>query len=172
MPGKFFHTPSPLQGLVAKKKRCTNTVAFVIFSLLDNKLYNFGSGCTKLVIVFGSPLCTLHLIICSSPKMCQCSCLCPIVLLAFLSQDVTSLAYPDGRCALPAAPHRARTAVRAVGSALGQAHWPPPQAGATSGRWPTVPGVTHLIACYGLCVGHEVYRLPANIRLNSKTTNA
>ena len=58
----------------------------------------------------------------------------------------TSLAYPDGRCALPAAPHRTRTAVRAVGSALGQAHWPPPQAGATSGRWPTVPGVTHLIA--------------------------
>ena len=34
-----------------------------------------------------------------------------------------------------------------MGSALGQAHWPPPQAGATSGRWPTVPGVTHLIAC-------------------------
>ena len=33
-----------------------------------------------------------------------------------------------------------------MGSALGQAHWPPPQAGATSGRWPTVPGVTHLIA--------------------------
>ena len=32
-------------------------------------------------------------------------------------------------------------------SALVQAHWPPPQAGATSGRWPTVPGVTHLIAC-------------------------
>ena len=59
----------------------------------------------------------------------------------------TSLAYPDGRCALPAAPHRTRTAVRAVESALGQAHWPPPQAGATSGRWPTVPGVTHLIAC-------------------------
>ena len=58
-----------------------------------------------------------------------------------------SLAYPDGRCALPAAPHRTRTAVRAVGSALGQAHWPPPQAAATSGRWPTVPGVTHLIAC-------------------------
>ena len=58
-----------------------------------------------------------------------------------------SLAYPDGRCALPAAPHRTRTAVRAVGSALGQAHWPPPQAGATSGRWPTVLGVTHLIAC-------------------------
>ena len=58
-----------------------------------------------------------------------------------------SLAYPDGRCALPAAPHRARTAARAVGSALGQAHWPPPEAGATSGRCPTVPGVTHLIAC-------------------------
>ena len=58
-----------------------------------------------------------------------------------------SLAYPDGRRALPAAPHRTRTAARAVGSALGQAHWPPPQAGATSGRWPTVPGVTHLIAC-------------------------
>ena len=33
-----------------------------------------------------------------------------------------------------------------MGSSLGQAHWPPPQAGATSGRWPTVPGVTHLIA--------------------------
>ena len=59
----------------------------------------------------------------------------------------TSLAYPDGRCALPAAPHRTRTAVRAVGSALGQAHWPPPQAGATSGRWLTVPGVTHFFAC-------------------------
>ena len=43
-------------------------------------------------------------------------------------------------------PQRTRTAVRAVGSALGQAHWPAPQAGATSGRWPTVPGVTHLIA--------------------------
>ena len=57
-----------------------------------------------------------------------------------------SLAYPDGRCALPAAPHRTRTAVRAVGSAPGQAHWPPPQASATSGRWPSVPGVTHLIA--------------------------
>ena len=34
-----------------------------------------------------------------------------------------------------------------MGSAFGQAHWPPPQASATSGRWPTVPGVTHLIAC-------------------------
>ena len=34
-----------------------------------------------------------------------------------------------------------------MGSAPGQAHWPPPQGGATSGRWPTVPGVTHLIAC-------------------------
>ena len=33
------------------------------------------------------------------------------------------------------------------GECSGQAHWPPPQAGATSGRWPTVPGVTHLIAC-------------------------
>ena len=54
---------------------------------------------------------------------------------------------PRWGCALPAAPHRTRTAVRAVGSALGQAHWPAPQAGATSGRWPTVPGVTHLIAC-------------------------
>ena len=53
----------------------------------------------------------------------------------------------DRRCALPAAPHRTRTAVRAVGSALGQAHWPPPQARAASGRWPTVPGVTHFIAC-------------------------
>ena len=58
-----------------------------------------------------------------------------------------SFAYPDGQCALPAAPHRTRTAVRAVGSAPGQAHWPPPQAGATSGRWPTVLGVTDLIAC-------------------------
>ena len=58
-----------------------------------------------------------------------------------------SLAYPDGRCALPAAPHRTRTAVHAVGSALGQAHWPTPQASATSGRWPTVLGVTHPIAC-------------------------
>ena len=45
-----------------------------------------------------------------------------------------SLACPDGRCALPAAPRWARTAVRAVGSALGQAHWSPPQAGATAGR--------------------------------------
>ena len=34
-----------------------------------------------------------------------------------------------------------------MGSARGQAHWPPPQAGATPGRRPTVPGVTHLIAC-------------------------
>ena len=50
-------------------------------------------------------------------------------------------------CALPAAPHRTPKAVRAVGTALGQAHWPPPQAGATSGRWPAVPGVTNLIAC-------------------------
>ena len=58
-----------------------------------------------------------------------------------------SLAYPDGRCALPAAPHRTRTAVRALGSAPGQAHWPSPQAGATTGHWPTVLGVTHLIAC-------------------------
>ena len=33
------------------------------------------------------------------------------------------------------------------GSALGRAQWPPPQAAATSGRWPTVPGVTHLNAC-------------------------
>ena len=45
-----------------------------------------------------------------------------------------SLACPDGRCALPAAPRWARTAVRAVGSALGQAHWSSPQAGATAGR--------------------------------------
>ena len=45
-----------------------------------------------------------------------------------------SLACPDGRCALPAAPRWALTAVRAVGSALGQAHWSPPQAGATAGR--------------------------------------
>ena len=45
-----------------------------------------------------------------------------------------SLAYPDGRCALPAAPHRTRTAVRAVGCAPGHAHWPTPQAGATSSR--------------------------------------
>ena len=45
-----------------------------------------------------------------------------------------SLACPDGRCALPAAPRWARTVVRAVGSALGQAHWSPPQAGATAGR--------------------------------------
>ena len=47
---------------------------------------------------------------------------------------VMSLACPDGRCALPAAPRWARTAVRAVGSALGQAHWSPTQAGATVGR--------------------------------------
>ena len=33
------------------------------------------------------------------------------------------------------------------GEAPRQAHWPPPQVGATSGRWPTVPGVTHFIAC-------------------------
>ena len=31
-------------------------------------------------------------------------------------------------------PSLGRTAVRAVGSALGQAHWSPPQAGATGGR--------------------------------------
>ena len=57
------------------------------------------------------------------------------------------LACPGGRCALPAAPRWARTAVRAVGSALGQAHWSPPQAGATAGRRPTVQGISHLIAC-------------------------
>ena len=45
-----------------------------------------------------------------------------------------SLAYSDGPCSLPAAPHRTQTAVRAVGSTPGQAHWPPPKAGATSGR--------------------------------------
>ena len=45
-----------------------------------------------------------------------------------------SLASPDGRCALPAAPCRTRTAVRAVESAPGQAHWSAPKAGATSGR--------------------------------------
>ena len=45
-----------------------------------------------------------------------------------------SPACPDGQCALPAAPRLAQTAVRAVGSALGQAHWSPPQAGATAGR--------------------------------------
>ena len=45
----------------------------------------------------------------------------------------TSLACPDGRCALAAAPRWARTAVRAVGSAPGQAHWSPPQPAATSG---------------------------------------
>ena len=45
-----------------------------------------------------------------------------------------SLACPDGRCALPAVPPWARTAIRAVGSAHGQAHWSPPQAGATAGR--------------------------------------
>ena len=58
-----------------------------------------------------------------------------------------SLACSDGPCALPAAPRWARTAVRAVASALGQAHWSPPQASATAGRWPTVPGISHLIAC-------------------------
>ena len=45
-----------------------------------------------------------------------------------------SLACPDRRCALPAAPRWARTAVRAARSALGQAHWSPTQAGATAGR--------------------------------------
>ena len=58
-----------------------------------------------------------------------------------------SLACPDGPCALPAAPPSAPTAVRAVLSALGQAHWSPPQAGATAGRQPTVRGVSHYIAC-------------------------
>ena len=57
-----------------------------------------------------------------------------------------SLAGPDGRCALPAAPHWARTAVRAVGSAPCQAHWPPPGAGATMGRYPPVLGVSRLLA--------------------------
>ena len=33
-----------------------------------------------------------------------------------------------------------------MGSDPRQAHWPPPRAGATMGRWPTVPSVSHLIA--------------------------
>ena len=44
-----------------------------------------------------------------------------------------SLACPHGRCALPAAPLWARTAVRAVGRS-GGAHWSLHQAGATAGR--------------------------------------
>ena len=80
--------PPPSRGWSRKKNCRTKAVAFGICFLLDNKLYNFGSGCTKLVNVLGSPLCTLHVMICSSPKICQCSRLCPVVLLAFLSQDV------------------------------------------------------------------------------------
>ena len=57
-----------------------------------------------------------------------------------------TLVRPDGRCALPAAPHWARTAVRAFRSAPCQAHWPHPRAGATMGRWPTVLGVSRPIA--------------------------
>ena len=45
-----------------------------------------------------------------------------------------SLACPDGRCAPPAAPRQARTAVRAVASTPCQAHWSSPQNGADSGR--------------------------------------
>ena len=56
-----------------------------------------------------------------------------------------ALASPDGRCALPAAPHWARTALRAVGSALCQAHWAPLRAGATLGYWLTVPRLSRLI---------------------------
>ena len=56
-----------------------------------------------------------------------------------------ALVCPDGRCALPVAPHWARTVVVAVGSASCQAHWPAPRAGATMDRWPTVPGVSCLI---------------------------
>ena len=51
-----------------------------------------------------------------------------------------SLAYPDGWCALPAAPHRTRTAVRAVERAPGQAHWPPPQARCHHGPLANGPG--------------------------------
>ena len=60
-PRKNFSTPSPLQGLAAKKNYRTKIVSFGNVFLLDNKLYNFGSGCTKLVNVLGSPLCTLHI---------------------------------------------------------------------------------------------------------------
>ena len=43
-------------------------------------------------------------------------------------------------------PHWAPTAVRAVESAPCQAQWPPHRTGATMGRWPTVPGASHLLA--------------------------
>ena len=57
-------------------------MAFRIF-FLDNKLYIFDSGCTKLVNVLGSPLCTLHVMICCSQEICQC--LCPLPLCSLLS---------------------------------------------------------------------------------------
>ena len=57
-----------------------------------------------------------------------------------------SPAGPDGRCALAAAPHWARTAVRAVGSAPCEARWAPPRPGATKCRWPTVAVVSRLLA--------------------------
>ena len=50
-----------------------------------------------------------------------------------------SLARPDKKCALPAAPHRTQTALR-----------PSPCACGTLGRWPTVSGVSRLIAAAGL----------------------
>ena len=57
-----------------------------------------------------------------------------------------TLAGPDGRCALPVVPLSTRIAVRAAGSAPCQAEWLAPRAGATMGRWPTVLGVSHLLA--------------------------
>ena len=61
-----------------------------------------------------------------------------------------SLACPDGRCALPAAPRWARTAVRAVGSGLGQAHWSPPQGQCHRGPLTNGPG---RIPPYCVCSG-------------------
>ena len=57
-----------------------------------------------------------------------------------------SLAGPDGQCVLPTTPHLARNAIHALGTAPWQAHWPPPQAGASMGRWPAVPGVSRVLA--------------------------
>ena len=47
---KNFRTPCPLQGLVAKKKNRRTKIVRNFF-LLDNKLYIFDGGCTKLVNV-------------------------------------------------------------------------------------------------------------------------
>ena len=61
-----------------------------------------------------------------------------------------SLACPDGRCALPATPCWARTAVPAVGSALAQAHWSLPQGRCQRGPLINGPG---RIPPYCVCSG-------------------